>query len=256
MSSGVRPPGRPVITGRARLRSAMHPRLTRNQVAAGVLCGLLGFAAAVQVRANATDSLLRVAREPDLIRILDDVTERSQRLSAESRDLEITRDELRSGGNSRAAALAEVRRRAGALGILAGTRAAQGPGVKLVILDPRRRVTAPVLLDALEELRDAGAEAVQLGGVRVVAQTYLLDEGPGRVKVDGTVLQPPYDFTVIGDPRTLAAALAIPGGVLASLHDQGARGVLTQQDRLTVSALRTLRPPRYARPAPATPSPG
>lgn len=244
------------VTGRARLRSAMHPRLTRNQVAAGVLCGLLGFAAAVQVRANATDSLLRVAREPDLIRILDDVTERSQRLSAESQDLQVTRDELRSGSDSRRAALAEVRRRADALGILAGTRAAQGPGITLVIRDPRRQVTAPVLLDALEELRDAGAEAVQLGRVRVVAQTYLLDEGPGRVKVDGTVLQPPYELEAIGDPRTLAAALAIPGGVLAALRDREAQGVLTQHDRLTVSALRALRPPRYARPAPPTPSPG
>jgi hypothetical protein len=43
--------------GRARLRGALRPRATRGQLIAAVLCGMLGFAAAVQVRANRDSDL-------------------------------------------------------------------------------------------------------------------------------------------------------------------------------------------------------
>ena len=54
------------------------------------------------------------------------------------------------------------------LGILAGTKPAEGPGISLRIDDPRSQVDAAQVLDTIEELRDAGAEAIQLGNVRVM----------------------------------------------------------------------------------------
>lgn len=74
-------------------------------------------------------------------------------------------------------------------------------------------VPAAVLFRCLEELRDAGADAVQVGLVRIGVSSYLLDEPVSRgIVVDGIVLAPPYRFLAIGDPRTLTAALEIPGG--------------------------------------------
>jgi hypothetical protein len=55
-------------------------------------------------------------RQSDLIRILDDVTERSARLQAETRELERTRDRLRSSSDGRRTALEETRKRAETLG--------------------------------------------------------------------------------------------------------------------------------------------
>jgi len=160
--------------------------------------------------------------------------------------------------------LAEARRRAQVLGVLAGTVPARGPGVLVTISDPRRAVTAEVLLDALEEMRDAGAEAVQLEGsvdpvsnapadgqtVRVVAGTSFVDSpDAGGVTVDGTLLLPPYRFVVIGDPATISAALAIPGGVTDNVGQRGGRAFVTRREGLVVGALRALDRPRYARPA-------
>jgi uncharacterized protein YlxW (UPF0749 family) len=73
---------------------------------------------------------------------------------------------------------------------------------------------------------------------------------PG-VQVDGTLLQPPYTFIVIGDPQTLTAALQIPGGVLEVLRQQSATGTVHTDQNLLVDALRTVRTPQYAHPAPA-----
>jgi uncharacterized protein YlxW (UPF0749 family) len=246
-------------SGRGRLRAALRPQATRGQLVAAVLCGLLGFAAAVQVRSN-QDADLAGLRQTDLVRILDDVTERSARLQAEARDLDETRSRVTGSTTGSRAALEQARARLRTLGILAGTLPATGPGIEFTISDPGGEVQADVLLDALQELRDAGAEAVELttvGGprVRVVASTYLVDavtkagKGDG-VEVDGTKLAAPYRFRVIGEPDTLAAALDIPGGVLDILGQRGAKGVVTQRDALTISSLRAAPAPEYARPAP------
>ena len=153
--------------GRRRLvNTFLRPRVTRGAFAAALLCGLLGFAAVVQVRAN-QDAGLSGLRQSELIGILDDVSERSARLQDEAEDLERTRLELTTGQDRGRAAVQEARERAETLGILAGTLPAQGPGIELTIPDETGLVEADVLLDAVQELRDAGAEAVQVGDARV-----------------------------------------------------------------------------------------
>ena len=248
-------------------RRLLHPRLRRVDIAVAVLLGLLGFAAAVQVRSTDADAgVLASARQEDLVAILDDLSSRSARLRQELSTLTATRDRLTSGRDTDAAALTEARRRSQVLGILAGTVAARGPGITLTITDPGGKVGPEVLLDALEELRDAGAEAVQIEGsadldagpggaasgdvVRVVAGTAFVDGGDrGGVEVDGTLLRAPYRFSVIGDTATLAAALGIPGGALDNIEQRGGGAAVTRSEDIRVATLRPLAKPRYARPA-------
>lgn len=238
----------------ARLRRLLWPRATRAQLVAAALCAVLGFAAAVQVRAN-QDAGLAGLRETDLIRILDNVTERTARLQAEARELENSRARLASGTDGSRAALDEARDRMLVLGILAGTQPAKGPGIVFTISDPAGKVRADMLLDALQELRDAGAEAAEISSidrppVRIVASTAFVDAPGGGIEVDGTKLESPYTFEVIGEARTLAAALNIPGGVMDVLGQNGAQGVVNQLPEVTISSLRTVSRPEYARPAP------
>jgi uncharacterized protein YlxW (UPF0749 family) len=237
-------------TPRERLADALlHPRFSRGQALAALLLALLGFAVALQVRSTNEDSQLRGARQSDLIRILDDVSDRSEFLEAEKRKLELNRDQLRSGTGRTEAAVQQAKERAKTLGILAGTLKATGTGIEFTISDPGQKVDATVLLDALQELRDAKAEAVQINDVRVVADTDFVDGSPGHVLVDGQMLTPPYVFKVIGDSSTLASALRIPGGVLEVLKGKGAEGLVKQSPRVDVDALRQPEEPRYARPA-------
>jgi uncharacterized protein YlxW (UPF0749 family) len=239
--------------GRRRLLNALRSRPTRGQLIAAVLCGSLGFAVAVQVRAN-QDAALTGLRQTDLVRILDDVTERSARLQAEAQDLEDTRSRVSGGSSGTRAALDDARERSRTLAILAGTVPARGQGIEFTISDPDGKIGSDVLLDALQELRDAGGEAFEIAtidgpAVRVVASTYLVDADHG-INVDGTVLKSPYRFRVIGDSRTLAAALDIPGGVLDVLRQRNAQGVVTQKTTLDITSLRPVPAPEYARPAP------
>ncbi|HZE67409.1 MAG TPA: DUF881 domain-containing protein [Sporichthyaceae bacterium] len=246
-------PAAPAAVGlRALFGPGRRPRArlgTRLGIA--VLLGLLGFFAVVQVRSQNGDSTLRSARQSDLIRILDDLNDRSDRLEGEIRDLDTRRTELQSGTDSSKAALAEASRRKSVLGILAGTVPAHGPGITLRIVDPQKKVDSAVLLDTLEELRDAGAEAVQLNGVRVVASTALVDAEPGSVRVDSQLVTAPYVLKVIGDPDTLDPALRIPGGVFAVLGERGATPTVSAADQVVVDATRPAENQQYSRPAPA-----
>ena len=247
--------GGPARSTRQVLRGVLRPRVRRVDVAVAALLALLGFGVAVQVRSTQEDGLLASARQEDLVRILDDLSGRSDRLRAETAALTAARERLTSGSDRDEAARQEARRRAQALGVLAGTVPAEGPGLVLTLTDPTGEVGADDLLDALEELRAAGAEAVQVEGadgtgpVRVVASTSF-QERAGGVEVDGQLLREPYVYRLVGDPETLASALAIPGGVTDSVEQQGGTVRVEREDDVVVGALRRLDRPRYARPAP------
>lgn len=235
-------------TPRRRLRTALRPRASRTQALVGLLCLVLGFALAAQVHANREEAKFATARQDELVGILDTLSQRSERLRAEIGSLEQTRADLEKDSRGEAA-VTEARERASTYAVLAGTVPVNGPGIEMVIEDPEGKVTASMMLDTLQELRDAGAEAVQIGTVRTVASTYFTDARGGGVIVDGRRLTPPYRLLVVGDPHTLATALDIPGGITESLRGVGAEGGVTQHDRISITAVRSASSPEYARPA-------
>ncbi|MFR9775119.1 DUF881 domain-containing protein [Micromonospora sp. MS34] len=206
-----------------------------------VLLALLGFTLVVQLKTTSTDPTLAATREEDLVRISSDLDSRERRLRQEIAALEESQRQLRSGEQGRQAALEEATRRADELGILAGTLPAVGPGLSVRFdgpVGPDKAISAARILDAVQELRGAGAEAMQIAGVdrtavRIIASTYFVDaEGGGGLVVDGRRLSGPYTITVIGDPATMRTALNIPGGVVASVQEAG--GNVTPVDREVV----------------------
>jgi uncharacterized protein YlxW (UPF0749 family) len=229
---------------------AVVPRRHHRRAGAliGVLLALLGFGIAVQVRSNSSSDSLAGAREDDLIRILDDQDSREDRLRQQITALQMTEQQLQASGDRDSVALQQAQQQAQALGILLGTVAATGPGVTITITDPKRGLKAEDLLDVVEELRGAGAEAIQFGPVRVSTSTAFLDRN-GRVEVDGKPLDAPYTVLAIGDAQTLDTALQIPGGVAATARAAGGDAVVQQQSTITISVIRSLPDSKYATPS-------
>ncbi|MFK4111566.1 DUF881 domain-containing protein [Streptomyces sp. NPDC002176] len=238
----------PQLTGRQRLADGLWPpRLTRAQLIVALLLFGLGFGLAVQVASNSDgDSALRGARQEDLVRILDELDDRTQRLEDEKQGLEKQRQELQSSSDQAAEARRQTAEKERQLGILAGTVGATGPGITMTVEDPKGAVESDMLLDTIQELRAAGAEAIQVNGVRVVANTYLSDSG-GSVAVDGNKINAPYRFKVIGKPQDLEPALNIPGGVVQSVEKEQATVSVERSDKIVVDALRQAEQPDYAR---------
>ncbi len=236
------------LTGRQRLvKGLWPPRVSRAQLIVALLLFGLGFGLAVQVASNSDgSSALRGARQEDLVRILDELDDRTQRLQDEKQGLEDQRTELENSSNQAAEARKQTAEKEKQLGILAGTVAAQGPGITMIIEDTKGTVQADMLLNAIQELRAAGAEAIQVNGVRVVASTYLSDSGKS-VSVDGNKITQPYRFKVIGKPQDLEPALNIPGGVVQTLEKEQATVTVEPSTKIVVDALRAAKRPDYAR---------
>jgi uncharacterized protein YlxW (UPF0749 family) len=209
----------------------------------GVLTLILGFAFAVQVRTADDDSQLSAAREEDLVRILDELDAREERLAEQRQALE----QLSNSDSRAAAALEAARQRAEAIGILNGTVAAQGPGLEMVIRDPEGEVRVADLLDAIQELRGAGAETMQIDDVRVGVSTAVTGQ-PGDLMLDGRPITAPYEILVIGSPQDMETAMRIPGGVEQRVNGRGGSVTITQSEQVVVDALRQLDTPQYASP--------
>lgn len=234
-------------TGRQRLVAVLWPpRVSRAQLIVALLLFVLGLGLAIQVRSNSDNSALRGARQEDLVRILDELDNRTQRLEDEKQRLEDQRTELENSSDQAEEARKQTVQKEQQLGILAGTVAAQGPGITLTVQDPSGTVESDMLLDAIQELRAAGAEAIQVNDIRVVADTYFTGTG-ADIEVDGKPVKAPYRFKVIGKPQDLEPALNIPGGVVQTLEKEQATATVARSQKIVVDALRPAKRPDYAR---------
>jgi len=227
-------------------------RFSPADLVIGLLVGLLAFALVVQVKSNTADTQLTNARQDDLVRILSDLNAREQRLRDEIATLQSTLSQLGEGAQGREAALEQARRRADELGILAGTLAARGEGLVIRVIPGVEPLAATTVLEAVEELRGAGAEAAQIAGiggraVRVVASTYFSDAN-GSLVVDGVTMSAPYVLTVIGPAATMRTALTIPGGVSDAVARDGGTVVVDEPGEVTVDAIHAPGELRHAHP--------
>ncbi len=229
-----------------------HPAPLRLRTAVAVVCAVAGFALVAQVRAVETiDVRLAGEREEDLAQILADLGAESDRLSAEISQLQLTILAIGNEQEGEEVAVRSLERRLDDLRILAGVVPATGPGIEFDITDPDGQVGADRLVDVVQELRDAGAEAIAVNGARLVVSSAFVSSG-GRMLLDGQPIASPYRFAVVGPPASLAGGLEIPGGVLDSLASVG--GVTTevrQVDSLTVAPRPEPVPFTLGRPIPA-----
>ncbi|MEV4346757.1 DUF881 domain-containing protein [Actinoplanes sp. NPDC049596] len=243
------PPPEPVQPEAA---TGAEPRRKASSAGAliAVLLALFGFTLVVQLRSNNDDEGLATARQEDLVRILSDLEARDARLQSEISALETSQRQLTSGVAGRQAALEEADKRTAELGLLAGTLPGRGPGLVISV----NKVKASAVLNAVQELRGAGGEVMQIAGsgggtVRIVASSYFVDAEGGGIIADGQRLTGPYTLTVIGVPQTMQTALQIPGGVVASVNSGGGSVTMEQRTMVEVTAVRDATTLRYARPA-------
>lgn len=247
----ARTPGTPT-DGRARLLAALRRPASRGQVVAGLLLAALGFAGVTQVQANRQDDAYVGARQSELIQYIDSLSLASQRAENQITRLERTRESLGNDTEARRTALARARQQAATLGILAGTLPAEGPGVRVTVSDEGTGVGTNQLIDGLQELRDAGAEVIELNDkVRVVVSTALQDAPAGGVLVDGTPIRAPYVIEAIGDPHTLDTALDFTGGFIDEVRAVGGKVTVQQRPTVQITTVVDPRAPRYAEPAPS-----
>jgi uncharacterized protein YlxW (UPF0749 family) len=123
----------------------------------------------------------------------------------------------------------------------AGLTPVSGPGIAITVRGP---IAGDGIDDLLNELRNAGAEAIAVDGVRVVAGVVVTG-APGQLTVETRPVGDAFEIRAIGSPEILTGTLTRIGGVIAQIGTAypDATLTVTPVERFTLPATeRTLLP--------------
>jgi uncharacterized protein YlxW (UPF0749 family) len=219
-----------------------------------LVTGLVGFLLVSQMRGTERfRQRLQAESEPDLTRILASLSTEADQLRDEIGTLRLQLLTLQTSSQRNASAAGAAADQVRTLQVLAGTVPVTGPGLTVAIDDPRGSVGFDTLIDIVQELRDAGAEAVAVNDQRVGAASSF-GEKDGRVALDGNVLLAPFRVSAIGPASTLDGGLKIPGGGLDTLAAlKGVSAKVQRSDALQIAALARAPVFRVAKPVGSRP---
>lgn len=188
-------------------------RAPRSQLVVGLVTFVLGLLLVVQFRSQAGDTGLAVMSAQDLTVLVANLNTHNDQLRGEVSNLERQLAELERGRSSGATSVSQIRSDLGRIRAWSGLDPVAGRGVTITVAG---QISGPSLENLINELKNAGAEAVAIENVRVVPGT-VIGGVTGKVSVDAKALGDPFTIRAIGKPTVLTGSLARAGGIIAQL---------------------------------------
>lgn len=194
---------------------------------------VIGLALVAQFRSQARPTELTslpVAELSTRIQTLSDANGQLRTALAEQRSLLA---EYQAAGAQGSSALDVSREELRRIRAYSGLAPVEGQGV---ILRVSGALDAIALNDLVNELRNAGAEALAVDETRLTARSVVV-EGSRTLEIDGAPIGWTFTLGAIGDPDGLVAALQRPGGIVAQLEQfVSATITIAQTDTLRLPA--------------------
>lgn len=225
----------------------------RGTITIFLICALFAFFLTLQLRSVQNNTRvtndLESMRSSDLQAKLNTEYEKNASLTEElnsfKEQLAKYRDEASNAGDYTQLLSEELKRAE----LLAGLTDVSGPGLIVTMEDGKIKtdivdgaVQNPNLfiihdgdiLSVLNELRDAGAEALSLNGARILATSEVRCAG-STVSINNERYAVPFVINAIGDPATLESALTMQGGIVDYLAEFGIKVTIEKKDKLTIA---------------------
>ena len=217
---------------------------SRLSVAAVAL--LLGILTIGQLRGQAGVPGLSALSATELTQLIANLTTGNDQLRAEIAQLQRQEADLASTKQRGETTVDELTADLERIRAWSGITAVSGQGIVVTIQGP---IGGDGVEDLLNELRNAGAEAIAVAGVRVVGGVVVAGT-PGELSVENESLGDAFEIRAIGSPQILTGTLTRTGGVIAQI---GATYPLvtitvTPVDRLTLPATDRSLTPTFAQP--------
>lgn len=178
------------------------------------------------------------AQQEQIARLQAEIRQLRERATLTENVLAVRGDEARSLNES----LQQLK-------VFAGLTEVVGPGIVITLRDVSAGevpIDATIIHDVdvlrvVNELWNAGAEAIAVNGRRVSARTNFRCVGT-TILIDSEKIATPITIQAIGDPQTLQGAMTMPGGVLDEIRTSG------DPRMVEISVVNSMRLPAYAGP--------
>lgn len=191
-------------------------RRNSGRLAVAAVLALLGFLVVVQARSQAQDQGLAQMSVQDLTELVANVTARNNQLRVEVQALHQQQQTLSNSVQRGDSSVSQMRGDLSHILAWSGALGVTGAGVQVTVTGD---LPPGAVGQLLNELRNAGAEAIAVNGVRIV-QGVVAGGSTGQLTIGGAPVTAPLVVLAVGQPETLAGSLARAGGLIAQFTSQ------------------------------------
>jgi uncharacterized protein YlxW (UPF0749 family) len=217
-------------------------RTNAGGIATTIVALFLGVLVVTQIKAQDVYSRsLELETPASLTTLIANLAERNNGLREEIFDLRLRTEAARDDATNGKGSLTEAQRQLAQLQVFAARTAVKGQGISVRVdgaFDDK------ALSDLVNELRNAGAEAVAVNGVRVGPRSWFGITGDRSLTVDATAIKGPWTVSAVGASEVMYVAMTRTGGIIGQfeLIYRGTRFSVTRESTLTLPSLAN--PPR------------
>jgi uncharacterized protein YlxW (UPF0749 family) len=184
-----------------------------SQVTLFVVAMLIGLLAVGQLNSRARPIEIGGLSAQELSTLIETLTARNRELRTGLADIREQVRQYEVSGPQSESALQVSREDLRRITAFGGLAPVDGQGI---VMNVDGDLDAIAFNDLVNELRNAGAEAIAVDDVRVTARSVAI-QGPRSLEVDGVQVGRRFTLRAIGSPDGLLGAMERPGGIISQL---------------------------------------
>jgi uncharacterized protein YlxW (UPF0749 family) len=218
----------------------------RSRLSLAGVAALLGVLAIGQLNGQAGVPGLSALSATELTQLIANLTTGNDQLRDEIAELQRQEAHLADTKQRGTTTVDELTADLDRIKAWSGVTAVTGQGIVITVQGP---IGGDGVQDLMNELRNAGAEAIAIDGVRLVTGIVVAG-APGALSVENQAIGDAFEIRAIGSPQILTGTLTRTGGVIAQVGTAypEARVTVTPIESMTLPASDRTQPPTYAKP--------
>jgi len=184
-----------------------------SRLTVAIVAGILGVLAVGQLHAQSGAPTLEGLSATELTQLIANLTAGNDQFRAEVTDLRDQQAQLADAHDSGETTVGQLTTDLARIRAWAGLTPVTGQGIAIVV---RGGIGGDGVEDLLNELRNAGAEAISVDGIRIVTGVVVAG-APGALSVENHAIGDSFEIHAIGSPQILTGTLTRTGGVVAQI---------------------------------------
>ncbi|MBA3778268.1 MAG: DUF881 domain-containing protein [Chloroflexi bacterium] len=189
-------------------------RTRRGRLVVTAVAFLLGLLLVLQLRSQVTGAGVANLTAQDITTLIANLNLRNGQLQREVSQLEGQLRDLAAQESRGETSVGELESDLRRIRLWSGLEPVQGRGAIISFDGP---IDADAVNDVLDELRNAGAEALAVDETRVVPGIVVVGE-PTRLSVEGEAIPARFQVRAIGSPVNLTSILVRTGGLVSRIQ--------------------------------------
>lgn len=213
-----------------------NSQINKFTIYLAVLCLITTLAIVVQIRTlkSANSPSMKIIASDELrnqiIKLKEEYDKTSKELEKKEKKLEKIRQKALQNDNDAASKEYSIKEYSNAIGFTN----LSGQGISIVISTNKMdNTTKEFLENIINELKNAGAEAISINDNRIVLTSVISAEA-NTIKINSEKIESPFKIKAIGDASLLYGALVRPGGYIELLNSSKVKAEVTKQSNIRI----------------------